>query len=156
MIVNKPADWQAPGLPPSVKTCKFCAKRLVGGRKDRVYCDTACANEDQRRKWREKNPKSPLGELQNNTVAEVNEMRVAIDLLSRGYEVYRAAFQGMPCDILVCGPALEKGDLALRVEVTSGNRSTSGAVTHPKRDAALFDVLAVVLGDGTIVYKPEL
>lgn len=155
MIVNKPADWQAPGLPPPVKTCKFCTKRLVGGRKDRVYCDTACANEDQRRKWREKNPKSPLGELQNNTVAEVNEMRVAIDLLSRGYEVYRAAFQGMPCDMYICGAKVQPYD-HYRVEVTSGNRSTSGAVTHPKREAVNYDVLAVVLGDGTIVYKPEL
>lgn len=160
MIVNKPADWQAPGLPPPAKFCKYCKMPLVGGRKDRVYCDTACANEDQRRKWREKNPKSPLGELQNNTVAEVNEMRVAIDLLAKGCRVYRAAFQGMPCDMLIELLGDDQGGKhgwrTLRVEVTTGNRSTSGAITHPKRDAAQHDVLAVVLGDGTIVYKPEL
>lgn len=158
--VTDPTNWipaeSEQAEQPKTKLCKQCGRAMAVGRKDRVFCGVECANEHQRKVWRENNPKSPLAAMQNNTVAEVNEMKVAIDLLQRGYEVYRAAFQGMPCDMLVCGPTLEKGDLALRIEVTTGSRSTSGALHHPKRDTLNYDVLAVVLGSGEIVYKPEL
>lgn len=145
---------------PKPKLCKECGVSLAGGRKDRVFCGVECANEHQRKVWRENNPKSPLAAMQNNTVAEVNEMKVAIDLLQHGCRVYRAAFQGMPCDMLIELLGDDQGGRAgwrtLRVEVTTGSRSTSGALHHPKREAWNYDVLAVVLGSGEIVYKPEL
>lgn len=145
-----------------MNVCKCCAKELPANSKsNRRFCDTECARQFAKALWREKNPKSELGILATNTRAEVNEMRVAIDLLAKGFEVYRAAFQGMPCDMLVVPPGHQYFQLPgeakrpRRVEVTTGNYSPNGEVAHPKRNTANFDVLAVVLSD-RIIYKPEL
>lgn len=133
--------------------CDWCSKPLPDDAKsNRRFCNRHCASDYAKKQWREKNPKSPMGRLATGTVAEVNEMRVAIDLLRRGCNVYRAAFQGMPSDMLV----YPKGWLTpLRIEVTSGNFTTKGKLAHPNRDGAQFDVLAVVVGDD-IHYIPEL
>ena len=137
--------------------CKQCGHPLEGGRSNRKFCNKICAGEYAKRQWRERNPASPLGKLATGTIAEVNEMRVAIDLLSRGYEVYRAAFQGMPCDMYIM-----KGskDIGQRIEVTTGNFTSNATLSHPTRDPSKYDVLAVVAttadGRATIVYKPEL
>lgn len=154
MVINKPADWVPPTMG-AMKRCKFCSRELIGGRKDRKFCDARCAAEYQKKAWRESNPKSATATLQNNTIAEVNEMRVAIDLLRRGFAVYRAAFQGMPCDMVVSPEGNTIFGKVLRVEVTTGNRTPKGTIVHPDRDASKYDVLAVVIGD-EIFYKPEL
>lgn len=144
------------------EVCKDCGDPLIGGRKGRKFCHKDCAANYQKKQWRLLNPKSPLGQLATGTVAEVNEMRVAIDLLSRGYEVYRAAFQGMPCDLLICGKNtwVYPGNEPQRVEVTTGTFTSKGTLAHPTRDETKYDVLAVVAteanGDTKIVYKPEL
>lgn len=140
--------------------CKDCGATLTGGRKDRCFCDKDCASSYQKKQWRALNPKSPLGQLATGTVAEVNEMRVAIDLLSRGYEVYRAAFQGMPCDLMVRQSGAENTEDFYRIEVTTGTFTPKGTLAHPARDTTKFDVLAVVATEASgatkIVYKPEL
>jgi hypothetical protein len=41
-----------------------------------------------------------------------------------------------------------------RVEVTSGVYSDSGKLRYPTKDAAKFDLLAVCLPGGGIVYSP--
>ena len=139
-------------------TCKYCDKPFPADAKsNRRFCNKVCAGAFAKESWRQQNPKSVLGTIATGTKAEVNEMRVAIDLLEKGYEVYRAAFQGMPCDFLIRGPSGVPGytlrvNEAIRVEVTTGNKSPNGTVAHPKRDAATYDMLAVVVGS-EIVYK---
>lgn len=136
-------------------SCLWCKNELpVDAKSNRKFCTINCAREYAKKEWRERNPKSPLGEMAKGTIAEANEMRVAIDLLKRGCEVYRAAFQGMPCDMLVLKPETGLGPI-YRVEVTTGNYAPNGKLSHPTRDNANYDVLAVVVGD-KIVYKPEL
>lgn len=130
--------------------CAQCAKAIYGGRKDRKFCDKVCAGEWAKRKWREANPKSPLAAFATGAVAEANEMRVAIDLLSRGYEVFRSAFPAQSCDMLV-----RFADTTMRIEVTSGNYTGSGTLVHPERDPTKYDVMAVV-ANGKITYKPDL
>ena len=142
-------------------TCKYCDKPFPADAKsNRRFCNKVCAGAFAKELWRQQNPKSALGTIATGTKAEINEMRVAIDLLEKGYEVYRAAFQGMPCDLLVrmgretYGADAEPLFLTtiLRVEVTTGNKSPNGTVAHPKRDAAAYDMLAVVVGS-EIIYK---
>lgn len=130
--------------------CVECGKPLYGGRKDRKFCDKTCAAFTAKRKWREANPKSPLAAFATGAVAEANEMTVAIDLLQRGYEVFRSAFPAQSCDMLV-----RFADTTMRVEVTSGNYTGSGTLVHPERDPSKYDVMAVV-ANGKITYKPEL
>jgi hypothetical protein len=133
--------------------CSYCDLPLPANAKsNRKFCNKVCARNYVQRQWRERNPKSAAGELAKGTVAEANEMRVAIDLLHRGFEVYRAAFQGMPCDMLIKTPHPHS---MYRVEVTTGNYSPNGALAHPVRDPTKYDVLAVVVGE-RIIYKPQL
>ena len=139
------------GLARKMNNCKECGEPLVGGRSDRKFCDKFCASNYNKRLWRERNPKSPLGALDNGTIAEANVMKVCIDLLERGYQVYRAAFPAMECDLIA---RTGQSEIA-RIEVTTGNLTPRGTLVHPKRDAAKFDVMAVVVGDD-IYYKPEL
>ena len=129
-------------------TCKYCDKPFPADAKsNRRFCNKVCASAFAKESWRQQNPKSALGTIATGTKAEVNEMRVAIDLLEKGYEVYRAAFQGMPCDLIA-----RQFGVYQRVEVTTGNKSPNGTVAHPKRDAATYDMLAVVVGN-EIIYK---
>lgn len=132
--------------------CAECHGPLPANAKsNRKFCTLACSKAHTKRLWREKNPKSPAADLATRTVAEVNEMRVAIDLLQHGFQVYRAAFQGMPCDLYI----MKERDIGQRVEVTTGNFSPNGSLAHPVRDPANYDVLAVVVGE-RIIYKPQL
>lgn len=137
--------------------CAECKGAFNPSRKDQKFCSLACARECIRKAWQAANPKTSLVTLKNNTVAEINEMRVAIDLLGRGFEVYRAAVAGMPCDMLACGKNtwLYPGNEPRRIEVTTGNRTPSGALQHPRRDDSQYDILAIVVGED-IFYQPEL
>lgn len=80
-------------------------------------------------------------------------MRVAVDLLSRGYNVFRALSPSCPCDLAV----LKNGKL-VRVEVrTTWESAKSGIYKRigRKDDPDSIDLYAWVLPD-RIVYEPEL
>ncbi|MCI0528347.1 MAG: hypothetical protein L0Y56_12980 [Nitrospira sp.] len=79
-----------------------------------------------------------------------HEMKVVIDLMRRGYEVYRAVSGGAPCDFVAV-----KDGKAIRVEVTTGHRYKT-KLNHPPKDPNKFDVLAIVEHDGWITYRPDL
>lgn len=88
--------------------------------------------------------------LSSGTVGALHELLVAADLLRRGYAVFRALSQSAPCDLaILLGPRL------FRVEVTTGYRNASGYVSSPKRkhEREKWDVLAIVLHDGEILYE---
>jgi len=78
-------------------------------------------------------------------------MRVSTDLLMHGAEVFRALSPNCSCDLII----LKDGKL-LRVEVTTGHELLNGRVIHPKKTFAKRDLLAVVLWDGRIEYRPAL
>lgn len=80
----------------------------------------------------------------------MSELRVAVDLMDKQYEVFRSISPACSCDL-----AILKGNKLIRVEVTTGTKAyTPGNITHPPKDASRYDVLAVVIGD-SIVYKPD-
>lgn len=139
--------------------CRYCNKPLPEGKRgNQVYCNAQCQKDALARQWREKNPKSPLGAVAAGTVAEANDMRVCIDLLGRGFSVYRAAFPAMPYDIIAVDPGAPfELDYINSIATTTGYRTAAGTVTYnSKVDKRGADVVAVVLTDGSIVYKPEL
>jgi len=130
-----------------------CGEPLLGARPNRKFCDMACKKAYHSQQWREQNPKSPLGALSMQATAELNVLRVCKDLLQRcsSIQLFRALFPAQDCDLI----AMDWGIPATywRIEVTSGNYTGAGNVTHPKRDARKYDVLAVVIGE-EIVYQP--
>jgi hypothetical protein len=82
-------------------------------------------------------------DLPTGTVGAIAELAVAVDLMDRGYEVFRALSPSCSCDLAV----LMNGTL-IRIEVRSGylrNASTKLLFSKPARDDGRFDIYAVVL-----------
>ena len=104
-----------------------------------------------RLKWRTNNPRNVVP-LNRSTVGAVSELRVCVDLASRGCEVYRALSPAAPCDLVV----LSNGKL-LRVEVKTGNRMASGKISWPiPKPGQIFEVLAVVTSDVIHYFPPDI
>lgn len=125
--------------------CRNCGDVLKSLGKRTVFCDDTCAREETRRKYRQLNKRSDL-ELPTSTVGTIAELQVGIDLLRRGYAVFRALSSSCPCDLAI----LKDGKL-LRVEVKTGYNKIGGGIVCPKVDRSKFDILAAVVG-GEIKY----
>ena len=98
-----------------------------------------------------------LGEYPNvntGTVGAISELKVAIDLMSKGYKVFRALSPMCSCDLAVL-----KDKTLLRVEVTTGHfnghYSSNKTLSYDRHDPKNFDIIAVVTSQG-ILYKPEV
>ncbi len=87
--------------------------------------------------------------IPSGTVGAIGELRVSVDLMQRGYEVFRALSPHCSCDLAV----MKAGNL-VRIEVRSGYRTLKGQirVSNPKHRA---DVLAIALIN-EIIYDPPL
>jgi hypothetical protein len=80
----------------------------------------------------------------------ISELVAAIDLMRRGYDVFRALSAQSSCDLVAIGH-----DQMLRIEVRS---TTYGKVGKPyavaaRRDAGRFDVYALVTSDGVVHHR---
>ena len=89
--------------------------------------------------------------MATGTTGAISELRVCVDLLARGYEVFRSVSQSCSCDIAV----LKDGRL-FRIEVTTGYENPhTGTLSYSPHKTENYDVIAVVLPED-IVFKPEL
>lgn len=78
-----------------------------------------------------------------HTRGTIAQLVVEADLLSRGFEVYRAVNPGSSCDLL----ALIHGTKTIRIEVKSCKRDASGLLfCDISRNVGKFEVLAGVEG----------
>jgi len=87
------------------------------------------------------------------TTGAISELRVAVDLLANGYDVFRSLSSSCPCDLAT----LKDGKL-LRIEVRTVNMSASGNYYRSKckrDDINNIDVYAWVLPN-EIIYEPPL
>jgi len=85
-------------------------------------------------------------------IGEINEMVVCIDLIKRGYQVYRAFEPTHSFDILVI-----KDGKMLKIEVKTETVLPSGSRCITKDiDPAKFDVLARVANLSEITYEPNI
>jgi Holliday junction resolvase len=119
--------------------CVICKKETIG-RKRQKYCSDECRDKAiERVRWKG---------LSTSTIGAINELRVAGDLMTKGYEVFRALSPACSCDLV----ALKNGVLS-RIEVRTAYRSRTGIT----RNATNFrgDILAFVLPK-KIIYEPEL
>ncbi len=92
-------------------------------------------------------------QLSSATVGAIHELKVAIDLLERGFQVFRALSPSCECDL-----ALISAGKLFRVEVTTGYTTISGRICSPgpqkmRKDGHKFDVLATVVDGEKIVYE---
>lgn len=128
--------------------CVICGNPLGKGKQK--YCSFECRREGQRRNYQLLNPF--LG-INRSTTGAISELRVAVDLMSKGYHVFRAMSPACPCDLIIF-----KESSPSRVQVRTSYMTPSGKVYahRDKRDhTKKIDVYAFVLSD-RIVYEPSL
>lgn len=97
---------------PGAWRCARCGTgwKRHGGDYRRKYCSRKCREQDGLARVRAANPF--LAGIPTATTGTVSELRVCVDLLSKGYEVFRAVSPSCSCDLAI----LRDGRL-LRVEV---------------------------------------
>lgn len=127
--------------------CNRDMRCLNNYRKDRKFCHPNCSSEFKRKRYLELNP--AYRGLESGTMGTISELRVCVELLSRGYHVYRAVAPNALCDLAI----LKDGKL-LRVEVTTGHIEFSGKVGYPPKDKTRFDLLAITLPE-KIIFIPD-
>ena len=87
--------------------------------------------------------------ISTGTVGAISELRVSVDLLAKGYEVFRALSPSCSCDL-----AVMKDSKLLRIEVRTAYRGKSNNIIT-RRSRFKADHFALVL-PSEIVYEPEL
>lgn len=91
--------------------------------------------------------------LCSNVAGALAEMLVCVDLMKRGLDVYRSISPSGRCDVVaIC----RDSGAVNRIEVKCGTRNQAGKVTCQVGKHNSFDTLAMVVGDGEIVYEPPL
>jgi hypothetical protein len=131
------------------RNCVACGMIMKNILPHKKYCGKNCKYNFSTKKFGLK--KFKKSELNSTNVGAMHEMIVCVDLLKKGYNVFRSISPAASCDILIL-----KDKHMLRIEVTTGNiLSLTGKIYHPKKDESKFDVLALVMHDGSIVYEPE-
>jgi hypothetical protein len=91
--------------------------------------------------------------LPSGTIGAIHEYAVAIDLLKKGYTVFRSITPNGPCDL-----ACLKGTKFSKIEVTTGHITSGGKIYFPSKPAPYtYDHLAIVITESQeIQYVPPI
>lgn len=93
------------------------------------------------------------GNVSLRAMGGISELLVCIDLLERGFDVYRSVTVGGLCDIV----AVNRENLkTLRVEVKSARRAINGKPVNGSTIGNKFDVLARVFPGRVVEYEPDI
>ena len=141
-----------PKAPVENRICSICDQSFEAyARGDQKYCSEHCRRIAEKNKYRRANPKVTLNgvTLSTGTKGALAELKVAINLIERGYEVFRAVSPASPCDF-----AILKNNKMLRLEVKSRHYSPAG--NEFKLPPHQADILALVHPDNKITYYPEI
>ena len=152
--------------------CNFCGRKLHARKwTDQVYCTCPgkrvdcivcgklarsvsgkvefCSSECREIHYFGNDPEKGLGV---SLIGPIHEYQVTVDLLRRGWHVYKSVTHTGPVDLI----ASKKGIL-LKVEVTKAKRNkVTGKVTFSPHNETKYDVLALSFSDGKVEYIPEL
>lgn len=128
------------------KTCVVCKNYFETSKRQQVFCSKLCGDKVYSRIT------LPGETVPTGSVGAASELRVATDLLLRGFEVFRSVSQCASCDLV----ALKNGQV-LRVEVRTGyvHFKTGKRTTLRPKTNSKYDLFAVNYADG-IIYEPPL
>jgi hypothetical protein len=143
---NPPSHRESTFNLPAIPACAYCGGALPVERRrgrGRKFCNDDCraAALDPPR----------LVNLAPGEVGAVAELLVSADLLARGYEVFRAVSQNCSCDLVI-----HRAGRLWRVEVKTGQNRPGAAVYAPRGNPNHYNLLAVVIWPGAIIYTPAL
>lgn len=133
---------------PGTKVCIECGGSFEARNVKREVCGKDCKAKRRLKVYGESLPFDSL------LIADLHETLVVVDMLKRGYKVFRGYRSQCPDLVAKLGDGPYLG-----VEVTTGRRHTvTGHLSYPNKDkdADKFDLLAVVEHSGRINYFPEI
>ncbi len=134
------------------KVCRVCDREFsVSGRANhKVFCTVECRTEYYKRR----SAYATFPGISSSTIGAMAELLTCYDLMSKGWEVFRAMSPACPCDLIAM-----KGSLLIRVQVRSTYKFDSGETRIPTsaKDEGRQDMFAVVVhNDKHIEYSPPL
>lgn len=134
-------------------TCLVCSSEIENKsgkpiKRIRKFCSNICSRKHQSARYLSQNQFKL--HLPSATVGAIHELLVSVDLLRKGYSVFRSLSPSSPGDLAI----LLNGKLLI-VEVTTASRTVAGNLAYAKHDSSKFDVIAVVEHGGTIHYFPD-
>lgn len=122
------------------KECLVCKEKFMSLDKQ-FYCTTYC----RKRKYQVKNTVLPLL-IDNSVLGAKSELLVAVDLLNKGYEVFRSLTLKSRIDLVIMNE--NKQCKTIQVKTNSNNHSLD------KYKQEYADILAIVIKD-KIIYIPD-
>ena len=128
--------------------CRNCHGEL--GKHRTVWCSKKCQLEFYRKTYEEQNPHR-RAKLPPTSVGALHELVVAVDLLKKGYAVFRSLSPACSCDL-----AILKEKRLLRVEVKTGyyaltqNHQRRLRTCADRGNPEQYDGLAIVTGEEII------
>ena len=125
--------------------CSLCGKEYLPVQTNQRYCSKECNN----KYWRDK--RANHLNLPTGTVGAMSELLVSVDLMRKGYEVYRALSQSSSSDILVL-----KDNLSYCFEIRTGLYNADKTLSFSKNNIRAKNIAIVVYEDMTIHYVPSL
>lgn len=133
-------DWKKP--------CAICGKIFLSH-----YNQTKCQECKQQERVEFSRYKK-LG-ISTSTVGAIEELRVSVDLMEKGFYVFRALSPSCPCDLF----AMKNGK-QFDIEVRTSYRKYNGDFSRPKLNSRANYFAWVVRERGsekeTIIYEPPL
>ena len=134
------------------KNCECCGKEFVTGKGNKKYCSAECGSIIRRKKYHQMNKFQSIY-MAPSTKGALNELRICVDLLEKGFEVFRSVSPSCSCDL-----AILKDKKLIRVEVTSGWVNPQGKLLRnkSKKESDKNDILATVYLGNKIDYLPKL
>ena len=139
-------------LKTKAKPCMKCGELIPKTRRAATkWCSDKCSNSAREEEIDKHFGITRIRGLSSGSVGAVGEMRVAIDLLVKGYEVFRSISPNSSCDLIVC----KNGDV-YRIEVRTGRPNLNGELVCTRKGLLEGDVLATIDHSGRIIYKPAL
>lgn len=117
---------------PHAKTCGEVCRKVRAKRLSGRYADTSI----------------PTG-----TVGAISEIIISVDLMKKGYAVFRSLSQSCFCDIIAI-----KGKTVLKIEIRTGYKSTSGKICFPTKTHGEIDIYGIYerAGDKCYYFNKEL
>ena len=113
------------------------------------FCSKKCRNDSNYNRYFTRSAYKANG-ISTGTVGAISDLRVCVDLLTKGYAVFRALSQSCPCDLAI----LKDGRL-LTIESRTGTENKETGTINWSKAHFKSDHFAVVLPD-RIFYDPEL
>ena len=135
--------------------CEGCGSPipLMRARRRARFCSGNCMSKWQVAEFRKRNNRGGVP-IASGTVGAISELRVSVDLMAKGYPVFRALSPACPVDLAVL-----HGERLLRIEVTTGYLGPKGQIlfNSAKRRwlGVKYDHLAVPVR-GEVHYLPDL